>query len=167
MAITFRRGTAADVEAIAVLHHAVWLETQAPLQPEAVRRTRDIDFFRSRVAVFATPPLVAIDDSGTIVGFSGWDNHYIGQMFLSPAWRGQGVGTRLLAETERLIAKSGSSHARLVVIAGNHEARQFYEGCGWSVVSEQPLQLDTFNGPVEVGAWHLSKTLVRPGQSGP
>ncbi len=158
MTVIFRRGTADDIGPIARLHYNVWHETQAPFQPEAVRQSRDHDFFRSRVAIFSEPPLV-VERDGQMIGFSGWDNGYIGQLFLLPAARATGIGRELLARTEALVAQSGAAEARLVVIAGNHEARRFYERNGWAVVSERPLQVDTASGPVEVAAWHMAKAL--------
>ena len=163
MTVTLRRGTVADNDLIATLHHDVWHETQAEFQPDAVRRSRDLDYFRSRVAVFSTPPLVAVR-AGGIVGFSGWDNNYIGQLYLVKSARRIGVGSQLLAETEQMIFASGATHARLVVIAGNIGSRKFYEHHGWAVVSEQPLQVDTSEGPVEVGAWHMRKQLRGAGK---
>ena len=159
MTVSFRRGIASDIGPIAQLHHDVWHETQAPFQPAAVHQSRDPDFFRSRVAIFAEPPLV-VERDGQLIGFSGWDNGYIGQLFLLPAARGKGIGRELLARTEALIAKSGATEARVVVISGNHEARGFYERSGWKVVSERPLQVDTASGPVEVAAWQMAKALI-------
>jgi GNAT superfamily N-acetyltransferase len=158
MTVHFRRGTADDVGPIAQLHHDVWHQTQAPFQPDAVRQTRDLDFFRSRVAIFAEPPLV-VERNGKLIGFSGWDNGYIGQLYLLPSERGTGIGRELLARTEALIAQSGAREARLVVITGDIDGRQFYERSGWKIVSERPLQVDTPSGPVEVPAWHMAKTL--------
>jgi GNAT superfamily N-acetyltransferase len=149
MTTHFRRGTANDVGTIAQLHHDVWHQTQALFQPEAVRQSRDLDFFRSRV-----------ERNGQLIGFSGWDNGYIGQLYLLPSERGTGIGRELLARTEALIAQSGASEARLVVIAGDLDGRQFYERSGWKVVSERPLQVDTASGPVEVAAWHMAKSLT-------
>ena len=159
MTITIRRGIPTDVEPIARLHHDVWHETQAPFQPDVVRASRDLDFFRSRVAVFTGPPLVA--ERGTeVVGFCGWDHGYIGQLYLARDVRGQGVGRRLLQATETALLESGATEARLVVLAGNTEARLFFERNAWRVVNEQPIQIDTNSGPVQVGAWHMAKTLA-------
>jgi GNAT superfamily N-acetyltransferase len=158
MTFTLRRGTASDREPIAELHYILWHESQAPLLPDAVKMSRDRDYFRSRAAIFTEPPLVA-ELNGRIVAFASWDGAYVGQMFILPEVRGQGLGSALLKEAEAIITATGATEARFVLIAGDVRGWKFFEKNGWRLASERPLVIDTPEGVIEVKAWDMAKTL--------
>lgn len=52
-------------------------------------------------------------------------------MWVSPAARGRGVGSRLIAEVERWAGRSGVTSLRLAVMPGNDAAIALYERCGF------------------------------------
>jgi putative acetyltransferase len=64
---------------------------------------------------------------GVIAFRDGW----VDQLYVLPAWQGQGIGTRLLDE-----AKSRHSELSLWTFQKNSGARIFYERHGFSVVTE-------------------------------
>jgi len=57
---------------------------------------------------------------------------YLDDLVVLPAHRGQGHGYALLRRTEAYATAWGSSILRLCVKGGNHPARAFYEGAGFS-----------------------------------
>jgi ribosomal protein S18 acetylase RimI-like enzyme len=88
--------------------------------------------------------LVALDDSGTIVGMVVGqirrDERYIpaisgsiGRLFVSEAWRGRGIGTELVKQLFRFFASRHVEDISIYYIAGNSEATQF-----WSKLGFQP-----------------------------
>jgi ribosomal protein S18 acetylase RimI-like enzyme len=56
---------------------------------------------------------------------------YVGDLAVSKASRGQGVGQALIAECERLARQAGQKHLRLTVLAENTVARRFYRASGF------------------------------------
>lgn len=67
-----------------------------------------------------------------IVGFIGLDGRYIAGLFVAQAYRGKGVGRRLLAR-----AKAENSALTLQVYRQNAGAVRFYRREGFVVASEQ------------------------------
>ena len=57
-----------EMDEVGKIYHTVWEETQAGLQPPAVREFRTRQYFYNRVTSRANSALVAIS-GGTIVGF--------------------------------------------------------------------------------------------------
>jgi putative acetyltransferase len=80
------------------------------------------------------------DGAGLVIGFAGVEKDMVEMLFLHPAWRGQGIGTRLLRHA---IDELG---ARLVdVNEQNHQAMGFYLRMGFEV--EGRSALDSTGGP--------------------
>jgi RimJ/RimL family protein N-acetyltransferase len=84
---------------------------------------------------------VAIDTSGTIVGYQSLDLYspvlpsmaHVGQLgtFLLPAWRGQGVGRALFSATMPFAATVGYRKLVVQVRASNASAQAFYKRLGF------------------------------------
>lgn len=53
-----------------------------------------------------------------------------------PAFRGQGVGSKLLEAAESVVANAGHSHVTLSVGVKNPQAQKLYERCGYEVASK-------------------------------
>lgn len=67
-------------------------------------------------------------------------------LYVRPAVRGRGVGGRLLDAAERELASEGVEIVRLEAMAGNDEARRFYEARGYAphrVEFEKRVESDT------------------------
>lgn len=61
----------------------------------------------------------------------------LARLIVAPAWRGHGVGSHLLSETERRALAYGSARVRLETPAGG-EAEGFYRERGYAVVAVLP-----------------------------
>ncbi len=78
--------------------------------------------------------LVALDGN-RIVGYAtpvhdgkeGW----VGGIGVMPGYRGKGIGSRLMAETEGLLSGAGAETVFLEVIEGNMRAQKLYEKLGY------------------------------------
>lgn len=148
-----------ELEAIGRLYHAVWLETQAPLQPSSVARCRTEDFFIERVKRFPVPPL-AVSAQGKLLGFAAWADNMLGQLYVAREGRGLGIGRALLQASEHAIWASGFDKAHLHCLIGNHSARSFYERCGWRHAADVTAAAETLDGPVPVACWEMVKDLT-------
>lgn len=147
-----------ELEEIGRLYHAVWRETQAPLQPPDVAAFRDEAFFIERVKGLPVPPLAAYSQ-GRLLGFAAWAGNHLGQLYLAPEGRGLGLGRVLLQASEHAIWVSGFDQAHLHCLVGNTGARSFYERCGWRHAADTVLEAQTWSGPVPVASWDMVKDL--------
>ena len=99
------------------------------LVPIRASRAFFIDFLKSVGGDLANV-FVALEGDN-IVGYAtpvfdgreGW----IGGIGILPRYRGKGIGTRLMAESEKLLAEKGVTEVFLEVIEGNRRAQQLYE----------------------------------------
>jgi len=147
-----------ELEEIGRLYHAVWRETQAPLQPPAVAAYRDEAFFIERVKRFPVPPLAATC-RGKLLGFAAWTENHLGQLYVAPEGRGLGLGRTLLQASETAIWAAGFDQARLHCLVGNDGARSFYERRGWRCAATVTEDAETPSGPVPVPCWEMVKAL--------
>lgn len=96
----------------------------------------DIEIFRPIVRD-ALPDLELAcmrDDQGAVVGFIAVSEGMVHMLFIHPAWRGQGVGRRLLTH-----AVDTFNATRLDVNEQNDQAVGFYLKMGFEVVSRSDL----------------------------
>lgn len=103
-----------EIQEIGRLYHAVWRETQGPLQPPGVAAYRDEEFFIARASRFPTSPLVALSQ-GKLLGFAVRAGCSLGQLYLLPEGRSLGIGRALLEHSENAIQAEGLSVARSIV----------------------------------------------------
>ena len=101
-----------------------------------------------------TGSLVA-EERGRIVGVMVADDDWIEDLWIARDHRRRGVGSRLLAAGERLIAARGHTIAHLRVVAENERARRFYAAQGWAETAAYPHERWGF------GMLDLIKPLVR------
>ncbi|WP_225027631.1 GNAT family N-acetyltransferase [Xinfangfangia pollutisoli] len=66
------------------------------------------------------------------IGFISLLDHFIGGLFVAPAWQGQGVGRALIADA---LARKG--RLRLEVYLANDQAMRFYRALGFTEVSRR------------------------------
>lgn len=86
---------------------------------------------------------VAEDDDGERVGFlhlmlmtdffTGAQNCHISDLVTAPRHEGKGVGSALLAYSERFAREHHCRHVTLAVFEGNTRARSLYESKGYGV----------------------------------
>ena len=151
MRIDLRAATPADVDAIAVLWCAGWLDAHEGRVPDALLEHRSLDSFRERVRFRLHTTTVAVAD-GRLAGFVMTHVDEIEQLYVERSFRGTGVAGCLLRHGEQAISARCST-AWLAVVEGNHRARRFYERSGWRD-----------GGPFETPAWttHGTDTIAVP-----
>jgi ribosomal protein S18 acetylase RimI-like enzyme len=99
--------------------------------------------------------LVAIDDE-MVVGsvMAGYEGHrgWINYLAVSPAWRGQGIGRRLMSEAERLLAASGCPKVNMQVRSENTGVIGFYRAVGYTI--DDVVSLGKRLVPVDIAQDH-------------
>lgn len=142
---TIRRAEADDARAITDVLVAAGVEAWAPFLGEERIRAANRD---------AAHPadLVAVDGTGTVVGFVAWDDATgeVLRLYAHPRVQGEGVGAALLARAVDALRAAGRRQAWLNTEERNTAARRFYERQGWRV-----------EGPARVRDWHGAR-LVEP-----
>lgn len=78
---------------------------------------------------------------------------YVNVLATFPEHRGKGLGSRLLAEAERLARKSSASGMSLIAAEENHGAVRLYERTGYSKGERRPLT--PYPGCPHGGDWVL------------
>lgn len=94
----------------------------------------------------------AINEQGDIIGFMGLDKHRLEMLFITPAWRGQGVGKQLL---QFAIMECGVTE--LDVNEQNPQAVHFYQHLGF--VSYARSELDGQGNPFPLLHMRLRQVL--------
>jgi GNAT superfamily N-acetyltransferase len=145
MRIELREATPADVDDIATLWCAGWVDAHEGRVPASLLEHRSLESFRGQVPFRLDTTTIAIVD-GRLAGFVMTHGDEIEQIYVGPEFRGTGVAGRLLRHGEDVIA---GTHGRawLAVVDGNHRARRFYERSGWHD-----------RGPFETQAWTTDPT---------
>ena len=130
-AVRIRPARAEDLEPLAELHHAIWLESHAGFVGLPTS-ARDVRWYREVIASTLDRTLVAERD-GTPDGYVTWLGELLDDIWVAPWAQGQGVGARLLGSCEEA---SGFAEARLECVAANQGARRFYARHGWTLLRE-------------------------------
>jgi GNAT superfamily N-acetyltransferase len=81
-------------------------------------------------------------------GDVGW----IGPMEVDPSWQGRGVGSSLLAESERYLKQEGCAQIGLEAMAERKVSLSFYEGRGYQQVAPAPFFERKLEGMTENNA---------------
>jgi GNAT superfamily N-acetyltransferase len=143
-----RPAAAMDAAGIATVQTEVWRDAYAGLLPAdfLARRVITTDIWLNRImklgAQFAVQ--VAVDDTGTVVGFAltgpavgpaASEDESVGQLYaiyVLAAYWGTGIGYDLHRAAIDDLRAEGFSEAILWVLPGNARAIAFYERQGWS-----------------------------------
>jgi GNAT superfamily N-acetyltransferase len=144
---------------VAAIYYSVWHETHAPFMPLEECRVRTPQFFENRMSALLATTLVA-ERVGSIVGFASWQDHLLGQIYVSPVHRGSGLASELITASEIEMARPGIKVAELHCIVGNDRARRFYERMSWQHGGEIQKQVWGGHGLVGVAFWRMTKQLV-------
>jgi GNAT superfamily N-acetyltransferase len=116
---------------------------------EANPRGEDVQFLNDRIMEYAKQKkqmkqleffaFYVRDENGRIVGGCAGDNMYgglfVGQLWVAEELRGQGYGTRLMAEAEKLAIESKCNF--MAVNTMDWEALDFYKKIGFFVEFER------------------------------
>ena len=136
-AIEMREATPDDADAVECYHDRCFTSTyslqllagefEAPDREGTRQQLRDWfqpeSEFETRVAVVDGVPIGHFTVSG----------HQLVHLFVEPDHQGMGLGRRLLAEGEAMIAAGGHSDFELHARVENLAAIAFYEAVGWTV----------------------------------
>jgi GNAT superfamily N-acetyltransferase len=134
-AVSLRRATAADAEAIGAVFDAAVRQGWSYLGELAERPMFGPDHWVELVADHAPPNalLVATDEAGGIVGFAathaGDGELYL--LFVDPERAGRGVGRVLLEAAHDVLREGGTSEAYLFTEERNTRARAVYAAAGY------------------------------------
>lgn len=138
--VRIRPARADDLEALAELHHAIWLQAQWQLVG-LPREARDLGWYREVIRPTLDRTRVA-ERHGAPVGYVTCLDDLLDDIWVAPWAQGERVGALLLRAGEEIIRAAGFAEARLECVAANQGARRFYERHGWSLarefVTEQP-----------------------------
>lgn len=85
---------------------------------------------------------------------------YINAIATDAAWRGQGIGSRLLALANQLARNSGASALSLIVAEENTRAQALYQRLGYRTVARRMIV--PFPGCPHAGHWALMTRRVDP-----
>jgi ribosomal protein S18 acetylase RimI-like enzyme len=78
---------------------------------------------------------------------------YVNAVAISPGYRGQGVGSRLLGLAEALARAAGATTLSLVVAEANSGAKRLYERLDYACIARRPIV--PFPGAPHEGDWLL------------
>ncbi|CDX63378.1 conserved hypothetical protein [Mesorhizobium plurifarium] len=120
--VVLRPATGSDVAAIAKLLRA----SLSAFEWIPVLHTPEEDLFFIRDILLPNQQVTVAETVGGIVGFIAVDGDRIEQLYLDPAWTGQGIGSRLLAEVT-----AGMRSIKLRCFQANTGAQRFYERHGF------------------------------------
>jgi GNAT superfamily N-acetyltransferase len=127
--VVLRPAQPGDAEAVA----AVWLRSFDAALP-TVRRAHSDDEVRWWVREVLLPghDVWVAEADGVVVGLLALSEGWIDQLYLDPAWRGQGIGDRLVA----LARRRQPAGLQLWTFQVNESARRFYERHGFVAAEE-------------------------------
>jgi GNAT superfamily N-acetyltransferase len=127
--VVLRPAQPGDAEAVA----AVWLRSFDAALP-TVRRAHSDDEVRWWVREVLLPghDVWVAEADGVVVGLLALSEGWIDQLYLDPAWRGQGIGDRLVALARRRQPRG----LQLWTFQVNESARRFYERHGFVAAEE-------------------------------
>ena len=160
-----RKATADDVETVARIWHAGWIDGHLGHVPPGLVRYRDNqEQFASRAQARLENMWVA-QSTGRPVGFVVVKADEIEQLFVESAARGSGVAAMLLRRGEAEIRGAGHRRAWLAVVAGNQRARSFYAREGWRDSGPFTYLAETAAGPFAVPShrYEIDLTQRSPG----
>jgi putative acetyltransferase len=126
-AVTLRRATPADVEAIAALFRRVQ-EATVPFRPDLHTPEEDRAMLGG---VIAKDNVWIAEDAGAIIGFIAHRDGFVGHLYVDMGHQGRGIGTKLLE-----MAMSDHDCLHLWVFQKNIGARRFYERRGFRAIKE-------------------------------
>lgn len=107
-----------------------------------------------RKHVYVADDVCVID---LVTGFPDEPTWYLGLLFLAPAARGQGLGTRVLDAIAAHVRAHQGHALRLAVVVENVRARRLYERCGFALVGRRARE--TARGVQQVDVLELAIAL--------
>jgi ribosomal protein S18 acetylase RimI-like enzyme len=136
-ALQIRTATLADADAVADYHRRCFLKTYSLQLLAGERDVPDPAGMRQQLHEWFLPgsgfeTRVAVCD-GAPVGHFTVSGHQLVHLFVAPDHQGMGLGRRLLAQGEAMMAAGGHTEFELHASVDNLGAIDFYEKAGWTV----------------------------------
>ena len=164
MEVTVREMTPADYAGKGYVHYAVWQETYRGLVPEPYLDELTLAWCVQAAETYPIPTLVAVEDE-KIVGFICYvsqarefvqreNTSEIAALYVLRAWRGRGIGSRLL---DAALSRLPHAKVALFVLHGNTHAMSFYKKKGFCRTSRSISQ-DTGYGFLKEWEMLLERT---------
>ena len=159
----------ADAGDIEQLRVAGWQTAYRGILPDAYLDRMRLDVPRRRTLLAARAAAgvesVAVQ-AGAIVGWvaggptrdasrAGPGQGEIYACYVQPEWWGRGVGRLLMTHAVSALAGAGLDDVTLWVLEDNHQARRFYEACGFQ--PDGTRQLLDLGGPVPEVRYQLTR----------
>jgi L-amino acid N-acyltransferase YncA len=176
--VSVRRATAADAEAIAVVHVDSWRAAYRGIVPEPILDGLSVErraqFWRESIAAEPEGPKWVVERNGRVFGFAAGgaardDDVATGTgevyaIYLDPGAWSQGLGRRLFAAAVDDLRRHGFGPLVLWVLTANARGRRFYEAAGWRPDGSSRM-LDFDGTPIEEIRYALPG--ATPGTNGP
>lgn len=133
--IELRLGVVGDAAAIADYHLRCSIASFSALLDEGSYDTIDprVDRFRSWLEPESHVVTTVAVLGGRPVGHVTIEDNELVHLFIDPECQGLGIGRRLLAAGERMLAAAGHRDVELHTMVGNHPAIRLYETAGWAM----------------------------------
>ena len=97
---------------------------------------------RNRSACNFAVKSTEVETSGQVIGYAFWhlvtDEVHVLKVAVTPAWRGQGVASRLLERCFTLSVEQGAKSAHLEVRPSNIAAIELYQKLGFELIGRRP-----------------------------
>jgi ribosomal-protein-alanine N-acetyltransferase len=97
---------------------------------------------RSRSACNFAVKSTEVKTCGQVIGYAFWhlvaDEVHLLKVAVTPAWRGQGIASRLLERCFTLSVEQGAKSAHLEVRPSNIAAIELYQKLGFELVGRRP-----------------------------
>ncbi len=92
-----------------------------------------LDLFHGRLVPDSSMRTVVAANEGVVVGHVQVEGNLLVHLFVDPDHQGAGIGSRLLAIGEALIADAGHTDAELHTRVDNDRAIALYRSVGWQL----------------------------------
>jgi ribosomal protein S18 acetylase RimI-like enzyme len=158
-AVRIRKATRTDVDEVASIWQAGWIDGHAGHVPAELESERRAGSWPARVVERLDDTWVACTATDT-VGFVTVVHDELEQVYVTAGARGSGAAAALLRHGEDVVGARGFECAWLAVASGNRRARRFYEREGWRDTGPLTYQARTGNGVTPVPVHRYERTLV-------
>lgn len=157
-AIEIRTATPEDADAVEGYHHRCFMQSYSAELLAGEFEAPDREGTRQQLREWFRPgsgfeTRVAVAD-GVPIGHFTVNGHQLVHLFVEPDHHGSGLGRRLLAAGEAMIAAGGHANLELHTRVENRAAIAFYEAAGWTVT-------DRLIHTVEHGISYDERVLVK------
>lgn len=144
-----------DLDSVSTLYYSIWHETHGSYQDARIAKSRDLNFFKSRLQRWKENTLVA-RVGVELAGFASWNGPALEALYIAPQFRSSELGAKLLVAAENEMRKSGVSELSLDCVCKNIAGRKFYEHNGWRVLKTAELR-DSVHQDIATQHWLMVK----------